>query len=63
MDVSSRRDDGGFKLYHYHTSIAAAAVFVLLLTATTLYHGWHIARTRCRIAISLVVDGPRKKRL
>jgi len=60
MNLMSRRDEGGFQLYHYHPSIAAAAVFVLLFTATTLYHGWQMLRARCWIAIPLVVGGSRK---
>lgn len=63
MSSATRQDEYGFQLYHYHPSIAAAAIFVLLFAATTLYHGWQMARARCWIAIPLVVGGIRKTQL
>jgi hypothetical protein len=51
------RQDGGYKLYHYDPSIAAATVFVILFSVTTIYHGWQAITLRCGIATPLVVGG------
>lgn len=53
------QDDGGYKLYHYDPSMAAAVVFVILFSATSVLHGWQMVRSRCNIAIPLVIGGLR----
>lgn len=60
MHIAARQDEGGFQLYHYDPSVAAAVIFALLFLVTTLYHSWQMIRTRCWIAIPLVVGGLRK---
>jgi hypothetical protein len=57
MELIARQDGGSYALYHYDPSIAAAAVFVLLFAATTIFHCWQAIRLRCGIATPLVVGG------
>ncbi|KAL1582749.1 hypothetical protein WHR41_08376 [Cladosporium halotolerans] len=57
MTLEGRQDEGGFKFYHYDPSIAGAAVFILLFLGTTVFHSWQMFRTRCWVAIPLVVGG------
>lgn len=56
MELAARQENP-YALYHYDPSIAAAAIFVLLFSATTTYHGWQAIRKRCGIATPLVVGG------
>jgi hypothetical protein len=57
MELVTRQDAGSYALYHYDPSITAAAVFVLLFSATTIFHSWQAIRLRCGIATPLVVGG------
>lgn len=56
MELTARQD-GGYKLYHYDPSIAAATIFVVLFSITTIYHTWQAISLRCGIATPLVVGG------
>lgn len=60
MGDTAPESGNDFKLYHYHPSLAAAAIFVLLFLATTILHGWQMFRTRCWIAFPVVLGGLRK---
>ncbi|KAJ5725388.1 uncharacterized protein N7483_006745 [Penicillium malachiteum] len=44
-------------LYGYNPSIAAAVIFILLFTATTVYHIWQLTKSRCRYFIPFVIGG------
>jgi hypothetical protein len=57
MGLTSRQDDGGFKLYHYDPSMAAAAAFIILFIVTSTVHCWQMFRTRCWIVVPLVIGG------
>jgi hypothetical protein len=57
MDLTSRQDDGGFKLYHYDPSMAAAAAFIILFIIASVIHCWQMFRTRCWIMVPLVIGG------
>jgi len=57
MGLTSRQDDGGFKLYHYDPSMAAAAAFIILFIVASTVHCWQMFRTRCWIMVPLVIGG------
>jgi hypothetical protein len=57
MNLASRQDDGGFKLYHYDPSMAAAAAFIILFIIASATHCWQMFRTRCWIVVPLVIGG------
>lgn len=59
MGLTSRQDDGGFKLYHYDPSMAAAAAFIILFVIVSAVHGWKMFHTRCWIMVPLVIGGLR----
>ena len=60
MFLSPRQDDGGFKLYHYDPTIPGAIVIAIAFGITTAYHIWQLIRTRCWMALPIVIGGFRK---
>jgi len=59
MGLTSRQDDGGFKLYHYDPSMTAAAAFIILFVIVSAVHCWKMFHTRCWIMVPLVIGGLR----
>ena len=57
MCLTSRQDDGGFKLYHYDPSMAAAAAFIILFIVASAVFCWQMFRTRFWITLPLVIGG------
>jgi len=57
MHLSPREDGGEFKLYHYDPTIAGAIVIAVSFGFTTAFHVWQLVRTRCWIALPMVVGG------
>ncbi|KAF4434514.1 RTM1 [Fusarium acutatum] len=49
--------DGGFALYHYDPSIAAAVIVALVFIGVTLLHFWQLVRERCWFMIPLAIGG------
>ncbi|KAH7184581.1 RTA1 like protein-domain-containing protein [Fusarium flagelliforme] len=49
--------DGGFALYHYDPSIAAAVIVALAFIGVTLLHFWQLIRERCWFMIPLAIGG------
>lgn len=47
----------GFKLYRYDPSIAAAVIFIIAFTLTTLLHGYQMIRTRTWFFIPFFIGG------
>lgn len=52
--------DGGFALYHYDPSIAAAVIVVVVFIGVTLLHFWQLIRERCWFMIPLAIGGIRE---
>jgi hypothetical protein len=57
MRLTNRQEDGGFKLYHYDPSMAAAAAFIILFIIASAAHCWKMFRTRCWVVVPLVIGG------
>ncbi|EME81378.1 uncharacterized protein MYCFIDRAFT_72179 [Pseudocercospora fijiensis CIRAD86] len=59
MSLQTREENAlsGFEYYHYHPSIAAAVVFILLFLATTSLHGYQMFRTRTWFMIAFFTGG------
>lgn len=53
--------DGGanddFKKYHYHPSLGAAILFIILFSLVTAAHTWKLFRTRTWFFIPFVIGG------
>lgn len=58
LDARSSGDAlAGFKLYRYNPSMAAAVIFALAFSITTLLHGYQMFRTRTWFFIPFFIGG------
>lgn len=57
MYLLPRQSEASFKLYHYDPTIGGAVVVSVAFALSTIYHTWQMARTRCWIALPVVVGG------
>lgn len=48
---------GGYYLWQYVPSLAAAVIFLILLLAMTFFHFWKIWKTRTRFCLVFAVGG------
>ena len=46
-----------FQLYRYTPNLAAAAIFIVLFTLTTIYHTYQLIKTRAWYFIAFVLGG------
>ncbi|KAJ5671004.1 hypothetical protein N7507_000131 [Penicillium longicatenatum] len=47
----------GYYLWHYVPSIAAAAIFVILFFAVTVYHFWKVFKSKARFTLPFAIGG------
>ncbi|OCL13291.1 RTA1-domain-containing protein, partial [Glonium stellatum] len=50
-------DPNAFVLYRYHPSLAAAIIFIVLFTTSTIIHIVQAVRTRARFLIPFIIGG------
>jgi hypothetical protein len=48
---------GGYYLWKYIPSLAAAVIFLLLFIVATGYHSWKLHKTKARFCIAFVIGG------
>lgn len=48
---------GGYYLWKYIPSLAAAVIFLLLFIVVTVYHSWKLYKTKARFCIAFVIGG------
>jgi hypothetical protein len=48
---------GGYYVWHYVPSIAAAVIFIILFLALTAFHCWKLFKTKVRFTIPFAVGG------
>jgi hypothetical protein len=48
---------GGYYLWKYIPSVAAAVIFLLLFIVATGYHSWKLHKTKARFCIAFVIGG------
>ncbi|KAB8077269.1 RTA1 like protein-domain-containing protein [Aspergillus leporis] len=55
--MPTSESDGGFKLFHYDPSLAAAVIFIICFLATTIQHTYQLFRTRTWFFIPFLLGG------
>ncbi|KAE8391243.1 RTA1 like protein-domain-containing protein [Aspergillus alliaceus] len=55
--MPTSESDGGFKLFHYDPSLAAAVIFIICFLATTILHTYQLFRTRTWFFIPFLLGG------
>lgn len=48
---------GGYYLWKYIPSLAAAVIFLLLFVVATGYHSWKLHKTKARFCIAFIIGG------
>jgi hypothetical protein len=48
---------GGYYLWKYIPSLAAAVIFLLLFIVATVYHSWKLYNTKARFCLAFVIGG------